>query len=60
MTSSSPRSGRQAEDVEVEATFSLADRKSGGGFYSLAKASQNMSVQLLRIPNSTRAGAPKR
>eukprot|EP00966_Prymnesium_polylepis_P183130 4243467-Prymnesium_polylepis.1 len=36
MTSSSPRSGRQAEDEEVEATFRLADRRTEGALTTTA------------------------
>eukprot|EP00966_Prymnesium_polylepis_P190345 4410598-Prymnesium_polylepis.1 len=35
MTSSSPRSGRQAEDEELEATFCLADRRTEGALRQL-------------------------
>eukprot|EP00966_Prymnesium_polylepis_P124616 2882051-Prymnesium_polylepis.2 len=53
MTSSSPRSGRQAEDEEVEATFCLAHRRTEGALTTVAWP--NISVEYC-IPNSTRVG----
>mmetsp|Transcript_61720 Transcript_61720/g.163494 ORF Transcript_61720/g.163494 Transcript_61720/m.163494 type:complete len:94 (-) Transcript_61720:348-629(-) len=43
MTSSSPRSGRQAEDEEVEATFCLAHRRTEGALTTAAWP--NISVE---------------